>query len=61
MSRVHNAAAAFFMGLKVMLVTAVFLFAVAAFIIPVAHHVWSYWHGVASSLQSPAPAKAAKK
>ncbi len=61
LSRVNSAAAAFFFGLKAMLVTAVFLFAVAAFIIPVAHHVWSYWHSVASSLQAPAPAKAAAK
>lgn len=61
LSRVNNAAAAFFAGISAMLITAVFLLAVAAFIIPIGHHIGTYWWGVASALQSPAPAKAAAK
>ena len=61
LSRVNNTAAAFFAGVSAMLMTVVFLLAVAAFVIPLGHHVWNYWHGVAASLHAPAPAKSAKK
>ena len=61
MSSVHRAATVFWNGVSALLVTAVFLFAVLAFVIPVGHHVWTYWHSAATSWQAPAPAKAAQK
>ncbi len=61
LAKINNASAAFFAGISAMLMTAVFLLAVAAFVVPLGHYVVNYWSGFASSLQSPAPAKAAKK
>ena len=55
LSSVHNAAAGFFHSVSAMLMMALFLCGVAAFAIPIAHHVWNYWNVVAASLQSPAP------
>lgn len=59
--RVINAATAFWNAVHALLLVAVFLCAIAAFAIPVGHLTWAYWSGVAASVQSPAPAKAAAK
>lgn len=61
LAKINNASAAFFAGISAMLMSLVFLLAVAAFAIPIGHHVWSFWWTAAGSLQSPVPAKAAKK
>ena len=61
LAKINNASAAFFAGISAMLMTAVFLLSIVAFVLPITHYAVSYWSGFASSLQSPAPAKAAKK
>lgn len=48
----HRVASTFMAGISTMLVTTFFLLFVAAIIIPVGHHVWNYWHGIATSLQA---------
>ncbi len=59
--RVISAATTFWYGLVTLLLVAVFACAVAAFVIPITHYAWNYWSAFAASLQSPAPAKAARK
>ncbi len=61
MSSIHRAAAMFWNAVAALLGTLVFLFAVLAFVIPIGHHVWTYWHSTVTALQAPAPAKAAQK
>ncbi len=61
MSCLNGMAKAFFMGFVSMAMALVFLCAIAAFVIPFGHYAWNYWGAFASSFQSAAPAKAAKK
>ena len=66
LSAVHNAAVVFFAGVGYAIMAVVFLCAIAAFAIPVAHHVWGFWSGLASSYQAASapvakPAAAQKK
>ncbi len=49
---VHRMATAFMAGISTMLITLCFLGIIAVVAIPLGHHVWSYWHGVATSLQA---------
>ena len=65
LSSVHNLGAAFFHTVSAMLVTALFLCAIAAFIIPFGHYTYNYWSTLASSYQAASapvkPAAAQKK
>lgn len=65
LAKVNTAAAAFFAALATMLITGAFLGALAFVAIPIGHHVWAYWSGLAASYQAAAapvgPAKAQKK
>ena len=65
LSSVHNAAAGFFHAVSAMLVMALFLCGVAAFIIPFGHYTYNYWSTLASSYQAASapvkPAAAQKK
>ena len=48
----HKMARMFMAGVSSLLITWIFLLAVAVIVIPLGHHVWSYWHGIATSLQT---------
>ena len=51
-SPLHRMAATFMAGISTMAVTLCFLGIIAVVAIPIGHHVWSYWHGIATSLQA---------
>ncbi len=53
---VHNIASAFFTGIKTMALTLLFLFVMAVIVVPLGHHVFSYWQSAVASWQGPAKA-----
>ena len=57
LATISGVAIACLQGARDGIITAIFLLLIAAIAVPLGHHVWNYWNGVAASLQAPAPAK----
>lgn len=62
LATISGVAIACLQGARDGIITAIFLLLIAALVIPIGHHVWSYWSGLASSYQAAAaPVKPAQK